>query len=226
MPASPSDTTDRIRHVYDNLAPTWNECEARGERLLFGDDFRREIGAALTGDVLEIGTGTGATLRFVDWNQVTSYTATDLSAGMLAEARERPEAQGHPVSFEQVEATSLPYPDASFDTVTISLTLCTVPDPERTLREMSRVCRPGGRIVLMEHVKAPNPILSGLQRALSPLQERRMGCHLARPTDALIREMGFPIERHERRLFSIVHLLVLRPLPRHPWDTGETVASM
>ncbi len=211
MTSGPPDTK-RIRDIFDQLAPTWNEREARGERLLMGPDLRRELATALHGDVLEVGAGTGMTFAHVDWDEIASYTATDLSAGMLAEARRRPDIEGRPVAFDQVDATALPYPDASFDTVTTSLTLCTVPDPECTLREMSRVCRPNGRIVLLEHVRAPNRLLAWLQRRMSPLQERRMGCHLDRPTVELVREMGFPVEREERRLFSIFRLLVLRPL--------------
>ncbi|HEV2127172.1 MAG TPA: methyltransferase domain-containing protein [Thermomicrobiales bacterium] len=215
MPRSHAEPTEHVRELYDGLAPTWNAREARGERLLMGDRFRQELGAMLRGDVLELGSGTGMIFRFVDWDRITSFTATDLSPGMLAEARQRPEVEGRPVTFEQVEATDLPYPDASFDTVTTSLTLCTVPDPERTLREMSRVCRPDGRIVLLEHVDPPNPLLSGVLHLLSPLQERRMGCHLDRPTDRLVERMGFPIERHEGTFLSIFRLLVLCPLPQH-----------
>ena len=209
-----SSETDRIRTVYDELAPDWDRREGFAERFLIGDALRAALAGCLRGDVLELGSGTGATLQRLDWEngRVTSFTATDLSAGMLAQARQRPEVDGRPVAFEEVEATTLPYPDDSFDTVTTSLTLCTVPDPERTLREMSRVTRPGGRIVILEHVRAPNPLLAGMQRILTPLQERHMGCHLDRPTDELVREMGFSIERHERRFFSVFRLMVFAPL--------------
>jgi ubiquinone/menaquinone biosynthesis C-methylase UbiE len=212
MPAPASDA-DRVRIIFDRLAPDWDRREAAGERLLMGPHLRRELGRALRGDVLELGSGTGATFDSVDWNRVRSFTATDLSAGMLARARARPSAAGRPIDFRQIEATTLPFPDRSFDTVTTSLTLCTVPEPETTLREMSRVCRPDGRIVLLEHVRAPNPLLARLQTMLTPGQVRRMGCHLDRPTDRLVREMGFPVEREARRLFSIFRLIVLGPLP-------------
>jgi ubiquinone/menaquinone biosynthesis C-methylase UbiE len=226
MPPSHAESPEHVRGLYDQLAPTWNEREAQGERFVVGERFRSTLGATLRGRVLEIGSGTGATFPYVDWGSVTSFIATDLSPAMLAEARKRPEAQGRPVTFELLEATSLPYPDASFDTVTTSLTLCTVPDPERTLREMSRVCRPDGRIVLLEHVRPPNPVLALVAKALTPMQVRRMGCHFDRPTDRLVEEMGFPIERHERRFLSIFRLMVLRPLPRRVPDTGETDANM
>lgn len=213
MPPSSLPDVTRVRSIYDDLARDWDRREALGERLLMGSTFRRALARQLRGDVLELGSGTGATLDLVDWDRITSYTATDLSDGMLAKARSRPSVAGQPVAFRQLEASSLPFPDASFDTVTISLTLCTVPDPERTLREMSRVCRPDGRLVLLEHVRAPNRAIAWLQRKLTPAQVRRMGCHFDRPTDTLVREMGFPVERDDRRLFSIFHLMVLRPMP-------------
>lgn len=212
MPPVSSDI-DRVRDIYDRLSTDWDAREARGERLLMGPNLRRSLARELRGDVLDIGAGTGANLPLVDWDRITSYTVTDLSPRMLDHARQRPEVRDRPVRFEVVEATALPYPDAAFDTVTTSLVLCTVPDPKRTLREMSRVCRPDGRIVLLEHVLAPNPVLAWLLRRMAPAQVRRMGCHLDRRTDALVAEMGFPLVREERRLFSIFRLLVLRPLP-------------
>lgn len=209
-PLSPD--TERVREIFDRLAHDWDRREAAGERLLMGPHLRTSLASALHGDVLEVGAGTGATLDTVDWDRITSFTATDLSEGMLEMARERPSVAGRPVTFRQVEASSLPFPDASFDTVTASLVLCTVPDPERALREMSRLTRPDGTIALLEHVRAPNPVLAWLQARLTPAQVRRMGCHLDRPTDQLVREMGFPIERDDRRLFSIFRLIIMRPL--------------
>lgn len=210
-----SPETDRIRTVYDRLASDWDQRQGRGERLLMGEDMRRTLAGYLRGDVLELGSGTGATFRHLDWDAgpVTSFTATDLSAGMLDEARRHEAIAGKPVTFRQVEATDLPFPDESFDTVTTSLMLCTVPDPERTLREMSRVTRQDGRVVILEHVRAPNRMLAAAQRLLTPLQERQMGCHLDRATDRLVQDLGFDIEHRETRFFSIFQLLVLRPLP-------------
>ena len=213
QPSSPAG--DRIREIYDRLAPDWDRREGAGERFIIGDELRRTLASELRGNVLELGSGTGVTLRHLDWTsgRVTSFTATDISPGMLDQARQRTELAGKPVTFQVVDASTLPFPDASFDTVTTSLMLCTVPDPERTLREMSRVTRSDGRIVILEHVRAPNLILAFLQKALTPMQARRMGCHLDRPTDQLVREMGFSIERHERKFLSIFRLLVFRPLP-------------
>jgi ubiquinone/menaquinone biosynthesis C-methylase UbiE len=207
-----SSDIDRIRAIYDQLAPAWNQREGFVERVLMGDAMRRELARHLRGDVLELGSGTGVTFPFLDWNGVTSLTATDLSGGMLEEARRHEAIANRPVTFREVDASELPFGDATFDTVSASLMLCTVPDPEGTLREMSRVAQPDGRIVILEHVRAPNRLLAGTQRLLSTAQQRRMGCHLDRATDNLVREMGFTIVDHRTRFFGVFHLLVLEPL--------------
>lgn len=211
-----SSDIDRIRAIYDGLAPTWDQREACAERFLIGKAMRKELARHLRGDVLELGSGTGATFPFLDWDAVTSLTATDLSDGMLDRARRHEAIVDRPVTFQQVDASMLPFGDATFDTVTSSLMLCTVHDPEGTLREMSRVARPEGRIVILEHVRAPNRLLAGTQRRLSPWQQRRMGCHLDRATDHLVREVGFTVVDHQTRFFGVFHLLVLEPLIADP----------
>lgn len=208
--------TDRVRTVYDQLAPVWDERQGFVERVLMGNTMRASLARHLRGEVLELGSGTGATFPWLDWsaNGVTSLTATDLSAGMLDQARRHEPIAGKPVTFRQLEATQLPFESDSFDTVTTSLTLCTVPDPAMTLREMSRVTRPNGRVVILEHVRAPNRIIARLQTWLSPWQQRHMGCHLDRATDTLVRDLGFVVDHQQSRFLSIFQLLVLRPLDR------------
>ncbi|MGB3330345.1 MAG: methyltransferase domain-containing protein [Thermomicrobiales bacterium] len=210
--------TDRVQHIYNDIAPQWDARQGLVERKLMGEGMRRALAQELRGRVLELGTGTGATLPFAIENPaITAFTGTDLSSGMLAQARAKWAAltQTHPApfaaTFTELEATRLPFPDASFDTVTASLMLCTVPDPAQTLREMASVCTPDGHIVLLEHVRAPNPLLAGMQKMLTPVQERMLGCHLDRPTDRIVRDLGFRVEREETRFFRVFHLIVARP---------------
>lgn len=210
---SPNDL-ERIERIYDQHAPRWDEIEGRGENRVLGD-FRDRLVALLTGDVLEIGAGTGETFRMLKAlpsPAVTSYTGIDLSAGMLAEARKHVAGSPFPVTLRQMNAEDLSaFADASFDTVTASLVLCTVPDAAAALREMARVVKPEGRIVLIEHVLAPNPVIAAGMKVLAPLQRRHMACHIDRRTDDLVREMGFRVEREERRFLGIVRLIVMRP---------------
>lgn len=207
-----SSTTTRVERIYDDRAYAWNEREGLVERVLMGEGMRRALAAELRGNVLEIGTGTGATFPFLrDRPALSSLTAVDLSAGMLAEARNAAQRTDRDVRLAQMNAEALAFPDATFDTVTTSLMLCTVPDSTRALSEMARVCKPNGRIVVLEHVRSPNRFFARLQQWMTPGQVRRLGCHLDRPTDRLVREMGFRIEQDTSRFFGVFHLIVMRP---------------
>lgn len=203
----------RVTEIYNRLAPNWDRRQGLVERRLMGVAMRQALGRKLRGDVLEVGSGTGATLPYVTFGEgvVTSFTGTDISDGMLAEARKLA-GDRHDVTFILMQADALTFPDANFDVVTTSLVLCTVPDPERALREMSRVCKPDGLIVVLEHVRAQNPLLAWLQKKLTPFQVRAMGCHFDRPTDQTMREMGFEIESEVRRFFGIFVLITARPI--------------
>ncbi len=199
----------RIRATYDRHAATYDRSVRLGERLALGD-LRRAFGAELRGETLEVAIGSGLTLPHYP-AAVTRAVGVDLSRGMLAQARWRARELGRAVALVQADAQRLPFADASFDTVAISLALCTVPEPEAALREVARVCRPEGRVVLLEHVRSPiGPVAAG-QRLLSPLQERLIGCHLTRETVDVARRLGFTVESERRRLFGVFRLVVARP---------------
>jgi ubiquinone/menaquinone biosynthesis C-methylase UbiE len=203
---------ERVAAIYNEIAPTWDRRQGIAERTLMGQGMREALASLLQGEVLEIGTGTGPTLRLLaDTDRVTAFTGLDFSEGMLAEARPHADHLPFPVELLPGNAETLPFADDSFDTVTTSLTLCTVPDPARALREMARVCRPEGRVVILEHVRARNPILAAMQRALTPLQVRMLGCHFDRPTHRLVRDLGFTVEAERTRFFGIFRLLAMRP---------------
>ena len=209
MSSSHAAELKRVAEIYDTQAPTWDRTVGFTERLLIGSSIRKHLGSLLHGDVLEIGTGTGATIPYVTFGvgSVTSFTGTDLSAGMLRQV----DRKSTSVRLARMSGDSLAFPDNTFDVVTCSLVLCTVPDPERALREMIRVCRDDGRIVLLEHVLAPNRLLAWLQRRMTPAQERRLGCHFDRQTDRLVQDMGFRVISERRRLFDIFLLTELAP---------------
>lgn len=200
---------DRIRSIYDKRAATYDRTVGRGERLVLGD-LRRRFGAHLRGKTLEVAVGSGLNLPYYS-GAVTYAVGVDLSAGMLAQARRRAADLGRAIDFAQMDGQRLGFPDGTFDTVAISLALCTVPDPSAALREMARVCRPDGSIVMLEHVLSPVGPVAMLERLLSPLQERFIGCHLDRTTIDLATELGFRIESERQRLAGIFRLAIARP---------------
>ena len=200
---------NRVRAIFDRRAATYDQTVGLGERLLLGD-LRRRFGALLRGRTLEIAAGTGLNLPSYA-PAVTQRVAVDLSGGMLRVLRNRARGLDVPVAVAQMDAERLAFPDGSFDTVAISLALCTVERPERAMREMARVCAPGGRVVLLEHVRSPVRPIAFLQRLATPMQSRAIGCHFDRETIDLLRREGFTVESEERRRLGIVRLVVARP---------------
>ena len=206
---------DPIRAIYDRRAASYDRTVGLGERWLLGN-LRHAFGAELRGETLEVAIGTGLNLPYYT-AAVTGAVGIDLSPQMLARAAERAHDLGVALSLVSGDAQRLPFADATFDTVAISLALCTVPEPEVALRELARVCRPNGRVVLLEHVRSPVAVVYAAERLLSPLQERLIGCHLTRETIQTARRLGFTIESEERRLWSVFRLVVARP----PHATGD-----
>lgn len=200
---------ERVRAIYDRRAATYDRSVGLAERWLLGD-FRRAFAAELRGETLEVAIGSGLNLPGYP-PAISRAVGVDFSGGMLERARERAAGLGRPVALVQADAARLPFADASFDSVGVSLALCTVPDPVAALREIGRVCRPGGRVVLLEHVRSPNRLVYALERVLSPFQARYIGCHLTRETIAEARRLGFEVESERRRLFGVFRLVVARP---------------
>lgn len=201
-----------LSRVYDRQAPTWLRGPGRVETWLAGADMRNELADSLRGDVLEIGVGAGDTLLRLSQrqNQVTSYTGIDLSPGMIAEAEKVQTAFPTRLLVANAEDLSI-FPDDSFDTVTASLVFCTVADVPRAFAEIARVTKPGGQVVLLEHMLSTNRVIAKLQRWAAPIQIRTIGCHLDRTTDQTLRDCGYTITRARHRRLGVFRLMVATP---------------
>ncbi|MBI1850230.1 MAG: class I SAM-dependent methyltransferase [Planctomycetes bacterium] len=160
--------------------------------------LRAEWLASARGDVLEVGFGTGLNLEHYP-AAVTSLTAVDPSAPLPRRVERRLALARFPVRRVRASAETLPFDDASFDTVVTTWTLCSIPSPVTALREMRRVLRSSGRYLFVEHGRSDDPRIARWQRFWNPVQFRiGCGCHLDRPIDALVRDAGFEITRLDR----------------------------
>ena len=207
--------TEQVRRHYDDTAPRYNRQIALFERVLFGDG-RSWVCSQAQGDVLEIAVGTGRNLRH--YPDGVRLTGIELSQGMLELAR-REAAEVRPDADLRVgDAQALEFDDESFETVTCTLSLCTIPDDRRAVAEMWRVLRPGGRLLLLEHVRSPLLAVRAGQRVLEPLFLRLEHDHLTREPLDHVRAAGFAVERLERSKLGIVERVAARKRVRGDRD--------
>lgn len=157
---------------------------------------REQVVPLASGDILEVGIGSGLNLPFYNPGRVKRIVGIDPSAELLAKARQR--TGRLPVELLQGSAEVLPLADASIDTVLLTFTLCTIPGVETALQQMRRVLKPGGSLIFCEHGRAPDAAVQRWQDRLNPLWKRCFGgCHINRDMGALLRGSGLQIERIE-----------------------------
>jgi ubiquinone/menaquinone biosynthesis C-methylase UbiE len=207
MTIEAGDQTARVRRIYEKTAGKYDRSIALFERLLFGGG-RRWVCSQAAGEVLEVAVGTGRNLPH--YPAEVRLTGIDLSPAMLALARQRARELGRAVELRVGDAQRLDFPDRRFDTVVFTLALCTIPDARRAVGEARRVLRPGGRLLLLEHVRSPRLPVRLVQRALDPLYVRLEADHLLREPLADVMAEGFVVERLERAKLGIVERLSAR----------------
>jgi ubiquinone/menaquinone biosynthesis C-methylase UbiE len=194
----------RWRRYWDRHSRSYDRQMGLLDRVLFGDT-RRWVCSQATGRVLEVAIGTGLNLEHYP-NEIT-LTGIDFSPAMLAHAQARASALGRPVDLRVGDAEALDFPDGSFDTVVCTFSLCGIPDHRRAFEEMVRVLRPGGTLLLADHVTAANPPLRAVQGILELVTVPLGGEHFRRRPLELVQAAGLRIERHDRFTGGIVERL-------------------
>ena len=190
------------------------QSEGKDERNFFRP-LRRELLTKAHGVVLEVGVGTGLNFAFYDPEKVERVEAVEPDSAMLIYAQKRVPQARVPLTITQAPAEALPFADESFDCVVATLVFCSVGDPSRGLQEIHRVLKPGGTLLLLEHVRSRSPLIAGLQDLLVPLTKRTLGnCHWNRDTTRTVEAAGF--QQQERRsvsgwLLPIIMLQATRP---------------
>lgn len=197
----------RWRRYWDKHSKTYDREMRVLDRTLFGDT-RSWICQQATGDVLEVAIGTGLNLEH--YPPDVALTGIELSPAMLAIARRRADDLYRPVKLRVGDAESLDIPSATFDTVVCTFSLCAIPDHRNALTEMARVLRPGGVLLLADHVSSSVPVLRVGQRVLELVTVPLGGEHFLRRPVEHVRAAGFRIERHDRFAAGIVERLAAR----------------
>lgn len=208
MPATTSDTTTaRLRGYWDKHAPRYDQQMQFFDRKLFGDT-RTWVCSQANGQVLEVAIGTGLNLEF--YPDDIRLTGVDFSPAMLARARDRARKLGRTVELQEGDAQALAFPDNSFDTVVCTFSLCSIPDDRQAIAEMRRVLRPGGRLLLGDHIAGSAWPTRAVQWLLELVTIPLGGEHFRRRPLEQVRAQGLQIERQERFKLGIVERLAAR----------------
>ena len=204
-------TSQEIARKYDRFARWYNLVEGIPD-LLGIRKLRKRLLRRASGNVLEVAAGTGKNLPYYrDYGGSRTIIAVDVRREMLHRARQRAASLRMNVSFVLADSEALPFSRDPFDTVVSTLTTCTFSNPEASLREMARVCKPEGRILLVEHGRSDREWLGRWQDRQAERHARQVGCHWNREPLRLVNEAGLKVAAARRRFFGIFHEIDATP---------------
>lgn len=195
----------RWRRYWNRKSVSYDKEMGFWDRRLFGDSQEWACGRAV-GEVLEVAVGTGLNLPCYPGD--VAVTGIDLSERMLEIARTRAADLGRAVSLREGNAHALVFDDASFDTVVCTFGLCAIPDIDAAIGEMVRVLRPGGRLILVDHVAGSSRLVRGGQRLMELVTVPLAGEHFRRRPLHHLRAQPVEVQQRERFKLGLVERLV------------------
>jgi len=176
---------------------------------LFFKTWRKKLWSKVEGyHILEVGVGTGKNFEF--YPTEARLTAIDFSEKMLKQALHNKHRKGVSVALDLMDIQSLAFADNSFDTVIGSFVFCSVPLPVKGLKELYRVCRPGGQLLLLEHVISSNTFIAKLMNTINPVILTLIGANINRNTVKNVKACGFSSVRIDERSGPIIKLIEAR----------------
>ncbi len=185
-------TVPAINHPL--FSKFFNWFASRGPSRRYLEPKRREAIERARGVVLEVGAGSGLNFALYPPGQVERVEAVEPDATMLRYAEPRRQAAPVPINLTQAPAEALPFADATFDSAVATLVFCSVSDPLRSLAEIKRVLKPGGALLLFEHVRAEGALTARIQDMVTPFTKRLAGgCHWNRDTVRAVAQADFQI---------------------------------
>lgn len=199
-----------VQKRYDQIAPVYDLMEGLVEHLSYGS-WRELLWSKVEGkNILEVGAGTGK--NFPYYPEGVEITAIDFSDRMLDRARKKVARHGTAVHLQQMDVQNLEFNDDTFDSVVASFVFCSVPDPIKGLEEVARVCKPGGKVVLLEHVLSANRLLAWLMNLINPVIAKTMGPDINRRTVENVSQSGLKIEKVTDLAVGIFKLIEARKI--------------
>ncbi|OLS01962.1 class I SAM-dependent methyltransferase [Tissierella creatinophila] len=181
-------STDKIRKRYDRVSKVYDLFEKPMEVMSL-KKWRLEVTKDLKGKVLEVGVGTGKNIPYYPDN--LDIIAIDFSDKMLSRAREKAKKINKKVELIQMDAQNMDFPDNTFDMIFTTCVFCSVPDPIKGLKEIRRVCKPDGKIIMIEHVRSEGKVLGLIMDIFNPITVNLYGANINRRTVENIEKAGY-----------------------------------
>eukprot|EP00759_Apiculatamorpha_spiralis_P032556 PhF_6_TR3396/c0_g1_i1/m.4867/K17803/OMS1; methyltransferase OMS1, mitochondrial len=211
---------------FNTIAPEYDK-KTRFQEFFLGISWRRRklIQNHGLGDVLEVGAGTGRNVGLFDGTKARTVTMCDSSEGMVkemtvkAKTSQKAKDSGIPYNFVQCDVSKLPFPNDSYDTVIDMFGLCSFSDPIQALREMNRVCKPEGHVVLMEHGKGTAQWLNEYLDKYAPGHALRWGCWWNRDIRRFLRLSGLEITEKSYKHWGTTHIYICKPIKEKTTNT-------
>ena len=199
--------TEKIKARHNRIASFYDPLMVAMDMMIKKSD-QEKLFSMVRGKVLEVGVGTGRNFPF--YPPGIEITAIDYSPRMLEKARGKVHQARTPITLLEMDAQNMAFADHSFDTVVTACVFCSVPDAIKGLKEIRRVLKPDGRLVMLEHVRSENAALGKVMDWLNPVFLNIFGTNINRRTVENVQTVGFTIEKVEK--FShIMRLIVARP---------------
>jgi len=196
--------TETIKRRYNRTAKFYDWMD-----FMINESVRKKIIGMSRGKVLEVGVGTGKNLPF--YPPECEVTGIDFSPGMLNRAKKRAEQLNLGVELLEMDAQHMEFPDDTFDTVVATCVFCSVPDPVKGLEEIKRVCKPGGQVILLEHVRSENPLLGKIMDILNPVTLFMVGSNINRRTIENVSKAGLQMQNIQNMGPNILKLIIASP---------------
>ena len=188
-----SKATKDAKRRYNRIAPIYDIMEGLVETSRYSKWREMQWSKVEGSKILEVGVGTGKNLPY--YPKDVEVTAVDFSAQMLSRAREKAENLRVKIYLRQMDAQNLKFEDNTFDSIVASFVFCSVPDPVQGLMEVERVCKPGGKVLLLEHMLSANRVLAWLMNLVNPVVVHTIGANINRQTVENVIKGGLRVEQ-------------------------------
>ena len=203
-------TPEAALPVHRRFANMYERTSNGKSEVRFINPMRQNIIERARGYVLEVGAGNGLNFAFYDPARIERVEAIEPDAAMLGYAQQRVQTAHVPITLTQAVVEKLPFADATFDSVVVTLVFCSVTNPLQGLQEIKRVLKPGGNLLMVEHVRSHNTVMGHVQDILVPFTTRLLGnCHWNRDTLRTVRSAGFQIDYQLDYRFLVMPFILL-----------------